>query len=362
MQNAHLYEIISPDNVIKAIEKAMSLNNPFFQGVKIDRDILMDSSKPEDKLECDDDGEDCDSEDDEMEKNPARKFQAKRDCNTCLMPQNLETEVVVNSSSSEIKKLPTGDGESISIAPGEGKIPTNYLRQEHFDVKSFVRHHPTGRFGLHHPRSIRLSDLMYFNQRLLNKDERFSKDPFYVFMSAAYLERKGLESQISISGLKGVSSSGNGQERKIHLRDPYDVFKQIKCTPRFWQNARNELMAKVKQLGAFQIFFTLSCGEMRWIEVFVSVLKRKGYNVHIPSDWNGDDDEILVEGKPLWSFIEEDIQASNHGLLKDYTFLITRIFDARVNSFIKNILMGSGKDKVPISFYNYRVEFQVLST
>jgi len=203
---------------------------------------------------------------------------------------------------------------------------------------------------------------MYFNQRLLNKDERFSKDPFYVFMSAAYLERKGLESQISISGLKGVSSSGNVQERKIHLRDPYDVFKQIKCTPRFWQNARNELMAKVKQLGAFQIFFTLSCGEMRWIEVFVSVLKRKGYNVHIPSDWNGDDDEILVEGKPLWSFIEEDIQASNHGLLKDYTFLITRIFDARVNSFIKNILMGSGKDKVPISFYNYRVEFQVLST
>jgi len=62
----------------------------------------------------------------------------------------------------------------------------------------------------------------------------------------------------------------------------------------------------------------------------------------------------------LWKFIEENLPTSNHALLKDYTFLITRIFDARVKSFIKNILMGSGKDKVPISFYSYRVEFQVI--
>ena len=44
-------------------------------------------------------------------------------------------------------------------------------------------------------------------------------------------------------------------------------------------------------------------------------------------------------------------------LFKDYTFLITRMFDARVASFVKNILKGGGRD-VPFRYYSYRVEFQ----
>ena len=47
-----------------------------------------------------------------------------------------------------------------------------------------------------------------------------------------------------------------------------------------------------------------------------------------------------------------------HDLFKDYMFLITRLFDARVKSFITNILMGGGTDKVPFQYYSYRVEFQ----
>lgn len=304
------------------------------------------------------DSDDTDSEDEETTNNPARKFQANKDCRSCLLPQNLETEIVVNSGKTDMKITPSSNEKSITIAPGEGKIPSNFLRQDDFDVKSFVRHHPTGRFGLHHPRDIKLSPLMYFNQRLLNQDERFSRDPFYVFMCAAYVERLGLEKQISISGMKGVATDGMG-EKKVTLRDPYDVFKKIKGTPRYWQTAKNELIAKVKQLGPFHVFFTFSCGEMRWSEVYLSILKRKGFKVEIPSDWNGDDADLLVEGKSLWSFVDEDLQISNHELFKDCTFLITRIFDARVKSFIKNLLMGSGKDKIPFSYYNYRIEFQV---
>ena len=47
-----------------------------------------------------------------------------------------------------------------------------------------------------------------------------------------------------------------------------------------------------------------------------------------------------------------------HELFNEYTFLITIMFNARVDSFIKNILLGSGPNKVPISRYSYRVEFQ----
>jgi hypothetical protein len=96
---------------------------------------------------------------------------------------------------------------------------------------------------------------------------------------------------------------------------------------------------------------------MRWSEIYVSVFKRKNINVHVPENWSGDDDEILVDGKPLWTYVKE-MDQSKHELFKDYTLLITRMFDKRVEIFIKEILMGFGKGKVPISYYSYRVEFQ----
>ena len=91
--------------------------------------------------------------------------------------------------------------------------------------------------------------------------------------------------------------------------------------------------------------------------MFLSILRRKGYKIEIPEDWNGHDEELLVEGQELWEFVNS-MSESKHELFKDYTFLITRLFDARVKSFVKNILMGSGKNKVPIAYFSYRVEFQ----
>ena len=113
--------------------------------------------------------------------------------------------------------------------------------------------------------------------------------------------------------------------RKLHLKDVFSVFSKVKGTPKYWQIARNDLVAKVKQLGPFHIFYTFSCGEMRWVEVFLSLLKRNGYKVEIPEDWDGDEKELKVEGEPLWTYINEKMSNSKHKLFKDYTFLITRM-------------------------------------
>ena len=120
---------------------------------------------------------------------------------------------------------------------------------------------------------------MYFNQRLLNVDERFSKDFCYLFMASYYVERLALERQISISGLRGNRDTYENGEINVRLTDAFDVFKKIKGSPKYWQVARNELVAKVKQLGPFHVFYTFSCGEMRWTEVFLSILIRKGRKV-----------------------------------------------------------------------------------
>ena len=67
--------------------------------------------------------------------------------------------------------------------------------------------------------------------------------------------------------------------------------------------------------------------------------------------------DILVDDDtPFWEFID-GMNESKHQLLKNHTFLVTRHFDERVKAFVKNIIMGPGK-KVPIKYYNHRVEFQ----
>ena len=111
---------------------------------------------------------------------------------------------------------------------------------------------------------------------------------------------------------------------------------------------------------------------MRWFEVFSSVLQRHGYTVGFKGEddegWNGNDDDIFVTGdekgtyssdvqENLWDFVE-NMHMTKYELLKECVVLVTRHFDERVKSFIKNILYGTGTDKVTISHHSYRVEFQ----
>ena len=56
-----------------------------------------------------------------------------------------------------------------------------------------------------------------------------------VFMAASFVERHSLERQIDISGVKGKSVSVGGGQVQVHLTDPFDVFKKVKGTPKYWQ-------------------------------------------------------------------------------------------------------------------------------
>ena len=121
------------------------------------------------------------------------------------------------------------------------------------------------------------------------------------------------------------------------------------------------MISKVKQLGPFHIFLTLSCGEAIWFDIFATVLKRYGYDVIFEEDengeWDGDEDKITVEGKKLWDFVDS-LNQTRDEILKKCTYIVTMHFEERVKSFIDNILLANGDGKVPIEYYSYRVEIQ----
>ena len=276
-----------------------------------------------------------------------------------MIRRDPEAMVVENHTNKTIKRKKNSRKKyGIDIAPGENKIPTNFMRDEYFDVKAFPTLHPTGNYGLNHPRAQKLPPVYYFNQRLLNEDQRFAKHAPYLFAAQQYVERTTLESQINISGLKGQRDSTTSN--MTSLTDPFSVFQKLKGSPRYWKQAKDELIAKVKQLGPFHVFFTLSCAELRWFEIFVSILKQMGVKLIEGKEngkWTGKEDDILVNGKPLWTFISE-MKEPKYKLLKDQVVLITRMFDHRIKSFIKHILMGNGTE-LKFDHYSYRIEFQI---
>ena len=178
-------------------------------------------------------------------------------------------------------------------------------------------------------------------------------------MAHQFVERQMLQKQINVSGLKGALG---GDSKVRQLTDPYSVFQKIKGSPKFWQTKRNELTAKIQQLGPFHVFFTLSCAERRWAEVYLSVLRNMGIeNLEVihgrNGEWNGTDTDILVNGIPLWEYLQSRKESQNE-LLMNYIVLVTRIFDDRVKSFMKHMVMKGGKDEPIFKYYSYRIEFQ----
>ena len=114
------------------------------------------------------------------------------------------------------------------------------MRQRDWDVSAYPRHHPKGTLGLHQERKLKVTDQMYFQQRIMNRDERFSKDISYIFAAQQFIERRKIESQISIAGRKGVTQCNNGI-KKVFLSDVFNFMKTIRGSPKYWKNVSKRL-------------------------------------------------------------------------------------------------------------------------
>ena len=152
------------------------------------------------------------------------------------------------------------------------------------------------------------------------------------------------------------------------LEDGYAVLEDIKCTPRYWKKVKQEMIAKLENLGAFQLFFTLSCADLRWEENFAAILRDMGLHLiySVIPDENGYsytriEVEYVKEGeklrKGLKQFIDEEIRISLHELIRGNVLLATRYFNHRVKKFFNTIVMGRN-NPMNVQYYTYKVEFQ----
>ena len=130
-----------------------------------------------------DDVHDEDEEEEYLKKDPVRKFQFDHNVSTCLT--NKFPEMLANDDGEEVQ-----ESDDFSFAPGEGKTPSNIFMDVDWDIKAWPSLHPDGKYGIHHKRTVPLSEQKYFVQRIRNKDRRFEENPGYVFAATSYVEEK----------------------------------------------------------------------------------------------------------------------------------------------------------------------------
>ena len=304
---------------------------------------------------------------------------------TALTPQDNASSIIINDSEKPIqKKLKRGkDAPIYEIAPGEGKKPEEWLREPSFDIEAFPHLHADGKNGLlDEDRPKPITPAKFFPQRILNIKNAFAKDHDYIFMAHAYMERYALEKQIDMSLLHGsVEKTEDDQVKIVSADDKYAIFQNIPGTPAYWKKFRNEIYARMEQLGPFHLFYTLSCAEMRWPSVLAEVLRivEKDIEIIYPEKWDGKAESITVKTSKAvkdainlywtkrhgygheqvnlavykdWYLHQKKISMTD--LVKDHFILITRIFNKRVKDFHNDVMKKKG-----IVNFCYRVEFQM---
>ena len=138
------------------------------------------------------------------------------------------------------------------FAPAEGKKPVNFLNQPNWVIRSFPTLFPDGKFGMNYKRTKKLTAQEFFQQRILNKDNRFSKNPGFCFAAMSFVEAARLRSNANLTGLKGKRVEGKEGVR-LELGDPCTVFDKVPGTPKYFQKAKYDMISKFENIGPFQV-------------------------------------------------------------------------------------------------------------
>jgi hypothetical protein len=254
-ERSHKIELIDPEKIFRVLGHLKKSGHPYYQFYddfksyekrcreqdKQGHQLLFgEESSQEDEdienIDGNDGDEDIDSADDVekdyITKDTIRKHQFDHNRNTCLTNNYPETFVDENGRT-------VTNQEEFSFAPAEGSYPTNLLEEKDWDIKSWPALHPDGRYGLHHKRKVRLTEQQYFGQRILNKDQRFSKSPGYIFAAAAYTEKKQLMSKANISFMRGRKSINKEGTTQYDLDDAFTTFDGV------WQKVKYDMIAKL---------------------------------------------------------------------------------------------------------------------
>ena len=143
----------------------------------------------------------------------------------------------------------------LNIAPGEGQIPVSFTTESNWEALAFPKDFPYGRFHFGDTtREMPITPSQYIRARLKCFDNRFPKNPIYIFHTLDWIDRVSISNSINFFERKQFQEDTRTGE--IHLRTFRNMlcddimktsFKNIRGTPQYMSNMRSDTMVKKKK-------------------------------------------------------------------------------------------------------------------
>ena len=338
----HEYKFVNPSHVMEALSFLVK-RNKWYKHVRTNTSSMQSAEHPSDdsllpNAELSDIPHDSgmcvrsdiEKPDEQVEEEMNKDSGVQYD--TCLQPTDVAQDVLDHSFD-----------EIYNIAPGEGNNPVKLLRNEGNEAKSFPTLFPLGRNTFDEPRHSRITLARYFNNRLMNKDNRFARDSDYIFYSQYVSELNQVldKTQISLRKSRSNEKEANIQNtdtlrKLLHSDEAYRFMQPIRGTPAYWENAQKDLFAMLRQLGIPTWFCSFSAAEFRWKDIVSTIMQQENDKRSFEDlTWN-DKSEIL----------------------KSNPVTVARMFDKRFHVFLQDVILGPNEPIGKIKDYFYRVEFQ----
>ena len=113
-----------------------------------------------------------------------------------------------------------------------GKTPESLLSDPEWDKKTHAWLDPTGENNMNKDRRVKLSNIMFFDQRLRNIDRTFANCLSFVYAAVSYIELKQMTDKINISVQRGARKPRPDGTVEYRGDGGFQVFDNVKNTPR----------------------------------------------------------------------------------------------------------------------------------
>ena len=156
------------------------------------------------------------------------------------------------------------------------------------------------------------------------------------------------KSQVALRKCKGNSRTLNAAQLKqegaienlIHHDEGFQFLKALRGSPPYFEKAKKDLFAMIRQLGPASLFCSFSSAETQWIHllrILGELVDHKQYTDTDLENMNWNEKCRLIQSDPV---------------------TCARHFDYQVSQFLTNFLLKGAQPLGKISDWFYRVEYQ----
>ena len=245
--------------------------------------------------------------------------------------------------------------KKIDVAPGEFGDFKNWGEDVFLEEKAFPEKFPYGTGGYLSSCIVNPeNDIGFANyciNQIMSADPKFRNDCTYLFFillvkELIHLKRCKSTYMRQVSRLPDLNKTNILTLDKANLsrfNRTFQVFKSMRGTTMYFEEAKRNVMATLRQNGCPTLFLTLSCAEFDWEELLKEVIE-------------------TVERRTVSAdYVANLSKSEKNRIISTNVVQTTLHFNKRIEKFfhlIQGDFFVGGRDSYHVSSYFYRIEFQ----